>query len=49
MRERKLLALEKKAYKLQREMAKILDEIYEADEIFGEEVEKTIKERNKRD
>jgi hypothetical protein len=38
MREKKLLALEKKAIKLARDLQKVIDTIYEADEIFGEKV-----------
>lgn len=35
MRTKKLLLLEKKAIKLKKELIKIIDTIYEADEIFG--------------
>lgn len=38
MTHNKLLALEKKAIKLAREYHKIIDTIYEEDEIFGEKV-----------
>jgi hypothetical protein len=42
MRKINLLVLEKKAIKLQRELTKIIDKIYEADEIFGDVVLEAI-------
>ena len=42
MTQKKLLVLEKKAIKLARELQKITDTIYEADELFGEKVLEAI-------
>ena len=44
MRTRKLLSLERRAIKLQREVLKIVDKIYEADEVFGEAVNETLQD-----
>lgn len=41
---RKLLSLEKKAIKLQREILKIVDKIYEADELFGDSVNEVLQD-----
>jgi hypothetical protein len=45
MTQKKLLTLEKKAIKLARELQKIVDTIYEADEIFGEKVLEAINDK----